>query len=175
MFEPDRLRQRGQRWNARARVDSLGRKMRAQETPEAQWRAFLARYDPKIAEQARDARRRLRAALPGAFELVYDNYNALVLAFGSSEKRTDIVCSIALYPRWVTLFFMHGSSLSDPHGLLEGSGTTIRGVRLTDGRSVDDPPIRALIAEAMRGRKLGGGHLVIKSISPKQRPRRADR
>lgn len=141
-------------------------------TPEAQWRSFLERYDAGIAQQAMQARRGLRAALPGAFELVWDNYNALVLAFATSEKRADVICSIALYPRWVTLFFQHGSTLPDPSGLLEGSGATIRGVRLTQGRTLKDPAIRALLQAASEGRSLGGGRLIIKSVSPKQRPRR---
>ena len=92
---------------------------------------FLAKYDPPIEKEARAARRALRKAMPTAFELVYDNYNALVFAFGASEKAGDIVMSIALYPRWVTLFFLHGATLDDPESLLEGSGKTIRGVRLT--------------------------------------------
>ena len=89
---------------------------------------FLAKYDPAIEKEGRAARRVLRKAMPTAFELVYDNYNALVFAFGASERAGDILMSIALYPRWVTLFFLHGATLDDPESLLEGSGKTIRGV-----------------------------------------------
>ena len=145
---------------------------KASADPEARWRAFLKRYDTAIAAQAVATRTKLRTLLPGAFELVWDNYNALVMAFGTSEKQSDIICSIALYPRWVTLFFLHGNTLPDPHAILEGSGTTIRGARLANGRTIDDPAIRALVKAASVGRALGGGRLVIKSVSAKQRPRR---
>jgi hypothetical protein len=92
--------------------------------PERQWRFFLKRYDPPIARQAAEERARLRGLLPGAFEIVYDNYNALVLAFGASEKPADIICSIALYPKWVTLFFSSptGEDSRIPRACSRGAG-----------------------------------------------------
>ncbi len=141
-------------------------------TPEKQWQGFLARYDAPIAKRARAARKTLRRLLPGAFELVYDNYNALVMAFGPSERASEIICSIALYPRWVTLFFLKGAALADPEKLLVGGGKTIRSVVLAEDDTLDRRAVQALVRAAARGAKLGGGALVIKSISPKQRPRR---
>src|SRR5262245_16512222 len=75
---------------------------------------FLSKYASEIEKEARAARRALRKSMPSAVELVYDNYNALVFAFGPSEKASEIILSIALYPRWVTLFFLHGADLDDP-------------------------------------------------------------
>jgi hypothetical protein len=37
-------------------------------------------------------------------ELVYDNYNALAIGFGQTERVSDVIFSIAVYPRWVGLF-----------------------------------------------------------------------
>ena len=138
---------------------------------------FLAKYDPAIEKEGRAARRVLRKAMPTAFELVYDNYNALVFAFAASERAGDILMSIALYPRWVTLFFLHGATLDDPESLLEGSGKTIRGVRLTGGaKDLAKPPVRALIGQAIAKAKTplpksGKAQTIIKSVSPKKRPR----
>jgi len=39
--------------------------------------------------------------------MVYDNYNALVIAFSPNERPSDAIFSIALYPHWVNLFFLH--------------------------------------------------------------------
>ena len=55
------------------------------DTPARQWAAFLSKYDPAIAGVAKAALARLRKYVPGAVELVYDNYNALVVGFGPSE------------------------------------------------------------------------------------------
>lgn len=145
-------------------------------TPAAQLERFLARYEPGIAAVAKASLAKLRKRLPGAVQLVYDNYNALVIAFGPSERASELILSIALYPRWVTLFLARGAVLPDPENLLKGSGTTIRHVVLESARDLDKPAVRALIAHAVELSKpldpRGRGRLVIKSVSAKQRPRR---
>ena len=138
--------------------------------------AFIDRYSAEVAADARRALSILSARLPSATRLVYDNYNALVVGFGTSEKVGDIILSIALYPRYVTLFFLRGTTLPDPRGLLEGSGATVRSVRLNPIARLESPEVGALIDAAVaQARPLpasGEGLLLIKSISAKQRPRR---
>jgi hypothetical protein len=145
-------------------------------SPSAQLSGFLARYTPEVAAVAKAALAKLRRRLPGAIQLVYDNYNALVVVFGPSERTSEAILSIALYPRWVTLFFARGAALPDPDKLLKGSGTTIRHVVLANARDLDTPAVRALIDHAVERSKpldpKGRGRLVIRSVSAKQRPRR---
>ncbi|HTM20825.1 MAG TPA: DUF1801 domain-containing protein [Kofleriaceae bacterium] len=133
---------------------------------------FLARYDRPIAAQARAALRKLRALLPGAVELVHDNYNALVIAFGASERQSDLVVSIALYPRWVTMFFWNGARLKDPTCRLQGSGKQVRGIRLAGAADLDAPDVIALIEQAAAGAIFTGRKQIIKSVVARQRPRR---
>ena len=137
---------------------------------------FIDRYSPQVAADARRALAFLKLRLPTARRLVYDNYNALVVGFGTSDKVSDIILSIALYPRWVTLFFLRGTVLPDPRGLLEGSGSTVRGVRLQPVSRLETPEVGALIDAAVANASpliaTGDGPLIIKSISAKQRPRR---
>ena len=71
----------------------------------------------------------MRKRLPGAVCLVYDNYNALAVGFGRSAKVSTMPLSIALYPRWLTLFFMMGGALDDPKKLMTGKGPKIRSIR----------------------------------------------
>jgi len=108
--------------------------------------------------------------------LVYDNYNALAIGFGPTERASDVVFSIAVFPRWANLFFLQGARLPDPHKLLNGSGKQARSIRLDSAELLDQPELLALIdAEAARlGLEpgAGSGKIVIKSISAKQRPRR---
>jgi hypothetical protein len=142
---------------------------------QSQLDSFMARYSPAVAADARQALAFLRQRLPTATRLVYDNYNALVIGFGASEKAGDIILSIALYPRWVTLFFLRGVDLPDPHGLLEGSGSQVRGVRLDPISRLETAEVGALIDAAVANAPplppSGQGELIIKSISAKQRPR----
>ncbi len=146
-------------------------------SPEKQLAEFIAKYDAAIQNLARDALGRMRELLPGAVQLVYDNYNALVIAFGPTERASDAIFSIALYPRWVNLFFAHGADLPDPKKLLRGSGTQVRSIKLKSGGDLDVAPVRLLMKLALQkaGHLLedpASARLVIKSISAKQRPRR---
>ena len=147
-------------------------------TAQQQLEAFLEKYDPEIAALGRKAITHMRKRLPGAICLVYDNYNALAVGFGQSDKPSALPLSIALYPRWLTLFLMKGATLDDPEKLLTGKGPRIRSLRLDDGmKTLKDPAVDALISAAVMQAgwthdPRAKGDLIIKSISPRQRPRR---
>ncbi len=147
------------------------------DSPDRQLDTFLDRYSPPVAALARDCLKKMRARLPGAVQLVYDNYNALVIGFGPSERASEAIFSIALYPRWVTLFFLQGAGLPDPRHLLKGSGKVVRHIVLASASDLDLPPIQELMAKALQRAETSvdpgaTGRLVIRSISAKQRPRR---
>jgi hypothetical protein len=136
---------------------------------------FLARFTPEIEARAHAVLERMRARLPGAVELVYDNYNALVVGFGPSERASDAPLSIAVYPRWVTLCFLQGAKLTDPERRLAGTGKQVRNARL--GAPEDIDALHDLIDQAV-GNAPAWDHarprrIVIKSVSPRQRPRRS--
>ena len=142
----------------------------------AQIDAFVALYTPEIASQLRRARADLRKLIPKGYELVYDSHNALVFAFGPTAKASELVISVAGYPNWVTLFFARGKALKDPQGLLEGSGATIRSIRLAPFSVMRSRPVRALIRQALAARadsfeQAPALTTVLKAISPKRRPR----
>ena len=146
-------------------------------TADKELASFIGKYSPEVAAVAKAALVKLRKRLPGAVELVWDNYNALAIAFGSSEKLDDVVFSIALYPRWVSLFFKNGATLPDPQGLLKGSGKGIRHIVLEGAATLDIPAVRKLMDQAQRAARTpidpeAKHRLVIKSVSAKQRPRR---
>lgn len=138
--------------------------------------SFLAKYSPAVAAELRSVREKLRALFPQGYELVYDNYNALVFGFSPSERPSDAVVSIAGYPKWVNLFFLKGADLKDPKHLLQGTGTTVRSIRFVS-TSFEQPEVLALIeraAKPFRSAFKAAPPLctIIKSVSKKQRPRR---
>ncbi len=90
-------------------------------SPRAQLSSFLAKYSPEVRSVARAALRKVGDRIPGAYQLVYDNYNALAIGFSPTERTSHAVLSIALYPRWVSLFFLQGIGLPDPSRRLKGS------------------------------------------------------
>src|SRR5437763_11219271 len=146
-------------------------------TPRQQLDFAIDKHTPEIAALARRVLARMRARLPGAVEFVYDNYSALAIGFGATERPSDAVLSVVLYPRWVHLYFLQGAVLPDPAGRLKGSGKVGRHLVLHDDAPLNDPDIRVLIDDAValaetpfdakRPRKL-----LIRAVAEKQRARR---
>jgi len=147
------------------------------QNPSKQLASFLAKYDPAIASLARRALTIMRKRLVGSIEMVYDNYYALVIGFVPNERPSDAIFSIALYPDHVSLCFLQGAGIPDPHGRLLGSGNVARHVRLEGAATLDDPEIISLMNAALHRAKVPLNpkqprRLIIKSISTKRRPRR---
>lgn len=147
--------------------------------PESELKRFIGRYSPEIAALGYAALVRMRKRLPTAVQLVYDNYNALGVGFSPTERPGDVIFSIVLYPRRVSLFFLKAmkSRLDDPEKLLQGSGNLVRFIPLASADMIDSAPVKKLMTQALAGAKVpmsrsGKGKLIIQSISAKQRPRR---
>jgi len=149
-------------------------------SPEEQLAGFIARYTPEIRTLAEEILARMRERLPGAVEMAYDNYNALVIGFGPTDRASEAIFSIILHPRWVSLCFLRGAGLPDPQKLLRGSGHQVRNIVLKSAATLDEPAVRELIQHALEEAPdpmigTSPARLIIKSISPKQRPRRPAR
>lgn len=109
----------------------------------------VARFDPDVARVTRAARRALRRRFPTATELVCDNYHALAIGFGATDRASSAIVSLAVHASGVNLYFVHGAGLPDPGGRLEGNGRQGRFVRLPDASLLDDPEVRALLDAAV--------------------------
>lgn len=147
------------------------------DSPAVQVAGFISKFEPAIAKIVRESRSALRKQFPSANELIYDNYNALAIGYSPSERISEVVFSLAVFPRWVDLYFMHGKSLSDPTGLLQGNGTQGAFIRLKDASTLKLPAVNRIISEALKHSSLafpssGKGKTIVKSISARQRPRR---
>ena len=149
---------------------------------ERQLASSFAKYEPAIVKLGKALRAKLRARLPGLFEVVYvyDSQNALVIAYSPTGRGYDAPCSIGLYPDRVNLFFGQGALLSksDPSKLLQGRGKTVRHVVLNRVADFDRAEIEVLMAAALKLAKLrldasAKGSVIIKAEAQKQRARRA--
>ena len=147
---------------------------------ETQLQDFFAKYGPKVAKLGKALRAKLRARLPGLFEIVYmyENQNALVISYSPTEHGYEGLCSLALYPDRVILHFAQGALLSksDPNNLLQGRGKTVRHVELNTVADFDRPEIEALMAAALKLAKLrldagAKSSVIIRAEAQKQRAR----
>ena len=143
---------------------------------EQQLKEFIAKFAPDNQRLIRALRKALRARLPAANELVYDNYNFLVIAYCPTEKPTESFFSLGADKNGANLFFgYNGTKLSDPKKVLQGTGASNRFLRLESAEALERPEVQALIASAVAISKPlseNKGKLIIRTVSPKQRPRR---
>ncbi len=152
-------------------------KIESPENAEKQLDRFMAAFTPEVEALARAVLKKMRERLPNAVEMVYDNYNALVCGFGPTERASEAIFSIVMYPRYVSLCFLQGAVLTDPKGLLQGDGNVVRHIRLEDEKTLNRADVKAMMALALKMAevpmdKKAEYKLVIKSVSPKQRSRR---
>ena len=145
--------------------------------PERQLDTFIEKFDPGHQALIRAVRKQLQKRLPTANELVWDNYNFFVLSYGPTERPSDCLVTIAAGANGVGLSFYRGATLPDPQGILLGSGTQHRFIRLESADMLARPEVDALIAAAIAQARTplsvkGKRKLIIRSVSAKQRPRR---
>jgi len=147
-------------------------------TSESELAAFIAKFAPDMQRRIRGCRAKMQARFPDAIQLVYDNYNFLVIGFGPTDRASDAIFSLAAHARGVNLCFLHsGPKLPEPPSMLQGPGKVARNVPLSSPDDLDTPTVGALIDAALRlaatpMQAATGREVIIKSISAKQRPRR---
>lgn len=149
---------------------------------ETQLAGFFAMYEPAIARLGKALRAKLQARLPGLYEVVYlyERQKSLVISYSPTERGYEAVCSLALYPEQVKLFFARGPLLSksDPKKLLRGSGKMVRYVPMDSAADLDRAEIEALMAAGLELAKLrlvagARGSVIIKAEEQKKRAVRA--
>jgi hypothetical protein len=141
---------------------------------------FLAPFGAELARLFLAARRFVRAAAPGASELIYDAYNAVSCAYSYTGRLGGAFLHVAAYPRYVNVGFNRGAALPDPEGLLAGSGARIRHVRVESAAALRAPGLARLVRAAVaQGRALAPLHAArpASQVRPtkgaKRRPKRS--
>jgi hypothetical protein len=161
----------------KASPKKTSQKKKKEKSAQSQLDTFLDKYTPEIATMARSCLRKMRVRLPGTIQLVYDNYNALAIGFSPSERPSEGIFSIVVFPRYITLFFLQGTGVPDPKKLLQGDGNVVRTIRLGRATDLDQPDIQELIGAALKSAKVpidhnARGKLIVRAVLAKQRPRR---
>jgi hypothetical protein len=114
---------------------------------------------------------------PSCNELIYDNYNALAIAFALSDKASDAFCGIAVYSKHVNFGFNRGSEITDPDKILNGNGSLYRYITIKEKNDFPKTYIKKLLKEAYinslarlkENKQTLKGQTITKLISPVQR------
>lgn len=110
---------------------------------------FLKPYDPAIQELTLTLRNYLLRLVPKTNELIWDNYNAVALAYSKSDKLKDAFCHIAVYSKHVNFGFNRGAELSKRDLKLNGSGKLIRHIKITSIKDFQSTDLEQMIFEAL--------------------------
>jgi hypothetical protein len=123
------------------RIDNMaakiGKHVKPKESP------YMKEDNPELRKAVRALRSFVKKIVPGTRETVNS------WGVPTFEKKAPF-CFYMLGKNHVTFGFHFGTSLPDPEGLLEGTGTNIRHVKLHDIGSLEQKGLRELVRSAAR-------------------------
>jgi hypothetical protein len=139
-------------------------------------KTFLKPFPADVQKTALYLRKFVWDMLPEANELIYDNYNALVIGFSLSDRAGNVICSIATYARYCNFGFFPGTDIPDPKKLLKGGGSMYRYIRVENIENFPVEDMKKMLADArinagakMKGEQTLKGATMVKAISAKKR------
>jgi hypothetical protein len=103
---------------------------------------FFSSYGPEVQDLARGARALLLRLVPDAEEKLLRPWKTV--AYGRARK----FCAISPHGSWVNLQFHSGASLPDPSDLLDGTGKSMRHVKLAAPGDLERRALAQLIRAA---------------------------
>jgi hypothetical protein len=110
---------------------------------------FILPYSKEIQKLTLELKEFVTDLVPEANELIWDNYNAVAIAYSKSEKLKDAFCHIAVYSEHVNFGFNRGSELSKGDIKLEGKGELIRHIQVKKMEFFPKKNIERMIWEAV--------------------------
>jgi len=105
---------------------------------------FLSNYPEEIQAIGRKLRDMAKHAMRGTQEFLY--YDAI--NYSLSNSPLDRICYIRPLQKRVTLGFLFGRQLDDPHHLLQGIGKRARYVKVRTLEDAKDPALNQLVKVA---------------------------
>jgi hypothetical protein len=113
---------------------------------------IVASATPELRAISKSLRRVIASLHKDFVEVVWPRQK--IASFGVGPKKmTEHYAYIAVLGSHVNLGFYHAGSLTDPSGLLEGTGKNLRHIKLRDVTSAKRPEIAALLREAIADRE----------------------
>lgn len=117
----------------------------------ASWNDVFGAVPNHVQEIATALRGFISKAHPGVIETAKPGWGAVQFGFG--EKNKDLHSYVMPQKDRINLGFYFGTSLPDPSGLLEGTGKSLRHVKVATTEQATSEPIAALIGAAVYERQ----------------------
>ena len=123
------------------------------EAPAADLERLLADHPPELQAIERALRRAIREAAPTAVEHV--DFPDSLIAVGWSMRMRDLLFAIICHKAHVNVQLADGARLPDPAGIVEGTGRSIRHVKVRTLEAATGPALGALIRAQLAIRPAG--------------------
>jgi hypothetical protein len=130
---------------ARRQAVKAAARTRAENTRLGSFEDLFRDHPPHVKVIGAQLREIVHRVLPRAEETVYTGGWNVALYREKGE-----ICGIQPHRDHCNLLFSHGTSLDDPHGLLEGTGKSMRHVKLRSAEGVPERALTALLEESRR-------------------------
>ena len=112
----------------------------------------LAMASPDLRSVCESLRDLVSSLHPEFFQVVWPRQR--IVSFGVGPKKsTQHYTYISVQASHVNLGFYHGTSLKDPDELLQGTGKTLRHIKIRDLAAALRPQISKLLLQAIADRK----------------------
>lgn len=110
---------------------------------------MITTASPEVAALAQQAKALILDVMPGVVEVVWASQNIAGYGVGP-KKMSEQFCYIALFKARMNLGFYYGSDLPDPKNLLEGTGKSLRHIKISHAAQLKDPALHDLVVAASK-------------------------
>ena len=107
---------------------------------------FLQNYPPEVQQLARLTQAWVKKVLPESSEELALGYKMIMYKLRPNGRQ--FVVYIAPYPKHVNLGFLMGTSLSDPHKVLKGTGKTLRHIKIKQSGDLEKEGVKEVVEAA---------------------------
>jgi hypothetical protein len=112
---------------------------------------IVAEVSPEARQLAVQARALIESVYPAIVEVPWPKQRVIGYGVGP-KKMSEHFCYLSVSKDHINIGFMYGAELTDPEGLLQGSGKLLRHVRITVPEDLKNPALRKLIEVASKHR-----------------------
>ena len=108
---------------------------------------ILSEANPVVRDLALEARQLVLEIMPAAVEVVWPNQKIASYGVGP-KKMSEHFTYIAVLKNRINLGLYYGADLDDPQSLLEGTGKSLRHIKVAGPEQLRDPALRQLLQTA---------------------------
>lgn len=113
----------------------------------ATFEEILATGQPAVIDLAKKTRRLIAQVMPDVVEVVWPKQRIAGYGVGP-KKMSEQFCYIAVFKKHVNLGFYYGADLADPGHLLQGTGKSLRHIKIETPDQLKDPELAKLLEAA---------------------------